>query len=72
MPGSLWRPTHRRVVPNTLSIGGAFGVTWRTTVASWAGAPIFWWQLRKGLRAGHATPHVADSGPAVNLASEVK
>jgi hypothetical protein len=72
MPGSLWRPTYPLVVPSTLAIGGAFGVTCGTAVASWAGAPIFWWQLRKGLRAGHGTPHVADSGPAVSLASEVK
>ena len=53
-------------------LGGAFGVTCGTAVASWAGAPMFWWQLRKGLRAGQPTTHVADSGPAVSLASEVK
>jgi len=53
-------------------LGGTLGVLYSTAVASWASAPIFWWQLRKGFRAGRPTPHLADSGPAVSLASEVK
>jgi O-antigen/teichoic acid export membrane protein len=53
-------------------LGGTLGVLYSTAVASWAGVPIFWWQLHKGLRAGRPAPHLADSGPAVSLASEVK
>jgi len=50
-------------------LAGAFGVACGTAVASWIGAPIFWWQLRKGLRAGQ--PTVRKPTP-VSLASEVK
>ena len=36
--------------------GGAFGAIWGAAVAQWMGALLFWWHLRKELRARQSAP----------------